>query len=460
MTPAATADGGSFAPWRRELRALVALGLPLALAQLAQIAINTTDLVMMGWLGTDALAAGGLAVNIWIVPALFGIGVASALPPLVAEALGARKPRQVRRAVRQGLWVIALVTVPPAGALAFSAPLLQALGQAPGVASEAQAYLRAAAAGLPFAAFTMALRGFVASFGHGRIVLGVMAAAVIVNAACNYGLIFGNFGLPRLELVGAGLSSTLVNVATFGALAVVAASRRPYRRFRVFAKLWRPDWATFAAFFRIGVPIGLTLLLEVGMFSAAALLVGTLGPVPLAAHNVALQLCAIIFMVPLGLSQAATVRVALAAGAQDGAAVRRVGLLATGLAVGIMAVPATLFVAAPEPLIRPFLDDPAQQRPLVETAVALLGVAALFQIADGLQVVAGGLLRGLKDTTIPMLYAVLGYWLCGLTTALAALHVADAGARGVWVGLLVGLTVTAGLALTRFFRRVARMRGR
>jgi len=445
------------AAWHRELRALAALAGPLALAQLAQIAINTTDLVMMGWLGTEALAAGGLAVNIWILPALFGIGVASAIPPLVAEALGAHRPRRVRRAVRQGLWVTAAVTTPPALALAFSAPLLEALGQSAAVAADAEAYLRAAALGLPFAAFTMALRGFVTSFGHTRAVLAIMAAAVVVNALSNYALMFGHFGMPRLELVGAGISSTLVNVATFAALAVLSSRAVPYRRYRVLARLWRPDWAVFAAVLRLGLPIGLTLLLEVGMFSAAALLVGTLGPVPLAAHNVALQLCAIIFMVPLGLSQAATIRVALAAGRRDGAGVRRVGALAAGLAVAIMTVPAAAFLVVPSWLVRPFLDDPAAQTPLLETAVGLLGIAAFFQIADGLQVVGGGLVRGLKDTTVPMLYAAFGYWLCGLGAAAALLWLADGGARGVWVGLLIGLTVTAALALQRFFRRARRI---
>jgi MATE family multidrug resistance protein len=445
------------AAWRDELRALAALAVPLALAQLAQIAINTTDLVMMGWLGTEALAAGGLAVNIWILPALFGIGVASAIPPLVAEALGARQPRRVRRAVRQGLWVTAAVTVPPALALAFVAPVLEALGQTPAVAGTAQAYLRAAALGLPFAAFTMALRGFVTSFGHTRAVLAVMGTAVVLNALSNYALMFGHFGLPRLELVGAGISSTLVNVATFVALAVLACRAAPYRRYRVFARLWRPDWIIFATVLKLGLPIGLTLLLEVGMFSAAALLVGTLGPVPLAAHNVGLQLCAIIFMVPLGLSQAATIRVALAAGRRDGAGVRRVGTLAGALAIAIMTLPATAFLLVPEWLVRPFLDDPAAQTRLLETAVTLLGVAAFFQIADGLQVVGGGLLRGLKDTTVPMLYAAFGYWGCGLGAATALLWLAEAGARGVWIGLLIGLTVTAALALTRFFRRAGRI---
>jgi MATE family multidrug resistance protein len=160
-------------------------------------------------------------------------------------------------------------------------------------------------------------------------------------------------------------------------------------------------------------------------------------------------------MIPLGLSQAATIRVALAAGARDRAGVRRVGVLATALAIAIMAVPATLFYAVPELLIRPFLDDPAQQRELAATAAALLGVAALFQIADGLQVVGTGLLRGLKDTAVPMLFAALGYWACGLGGAMVLLWGVDAGARGVWVGLLIGLTVTAALALRRFHRRTA-----
>jgi MATE family multidrug resistance protein len=303
----------------------------------------------------------------------------------------------------------------------------------------------------------MALRGFVTSFGHTRAVLAVMGTAVVLNALSNYALMFGNFGLPRLELVGAGISSTLVNLATFVALAVLAWRAAPYRRYRVFARLWRPDWTIFATVLKLGLPIGLTLLLEVGMFSAAALLVGTLGPVPLAAHNVALQLCAIIFMVPLGLSQAATIRVALAAGRRDGAGVRRVGALAAALAVAIMTLPATAFLLVPAWLVRPFLDDPAAQTPLLQTAVALLGVAAFFQIADGLQVVGGGLLRGLKDTTVPMLYAAVGYWGCGLGAATALLWLAEAGARGVWFGLLIGLTVTAALALTRFFRRAGRI---
>ncbi len=439
-----------------ELRALVALGAPLALTQLGQIAINTTDVIMLGWLGTEALAAGGLAMSIWILPALFSIGVAMAVAPLVAGALGARRPRQVRRSVRQGLWAVGAVTLPAVLALCFCGPLLIALGQAPSVADAAERYLRAAVWGLPFAAALVVLRGFMTSFGHTQAVLVVMALMVPANATLNYGLIFGNLGLPRLELVGAGVASTLVNVLGFLGLALVCARARPYRRYRVFARLWRPDWTSLRAVLRLGVPIGLTLLLEIGMFTAAALLVGTIDHISLAAHHIALQLCAVVFMIPLGLSQASTVRVALAASHGDRRGVRLVGNLAILLTLAVMGTAALCFLLAPNLLVRPFVDDPSARSALVATAAGLLQVAAFFQLADGLQVVGGGLLRGLKDTTVPMIYALVGYWIGGVGTAAFALFILDAGARGVWFGLFAGLSITAALALRRFYRRTAR----
>ncbi|MFW5833486.1 MAG: MATE family efflux transporter [Pseudomonadota bacterium] len=435
-----------------ELRALVRLAVPLALTQLGQIAINTTDLVMMGWLGTEALAAGGLAMSVWILPALLGIGLASATTPLVAQALAARRARQVRRSVRQGLWVVFACTVPAAIALAHLAPVLELLGQTPETSRAAAAYLAAAAPGLPFAAAIVVLRSFAASFGHTRAILVIMAVAIVVNALSNALLMFGHFGLPRLELVGAGLSSSLVNIASFVAMGWIVARRSPYRRYRVFARLWRPDWPTFLAVLRLGWPIGLTLLFEVGMFSAAGILMGTLGAVPLAAHNVAMQLCSVVFMVPLGLSQAATLRIALAAGRGDRAGVRLIGRLAIGLTVVVMLASATAFVTIPDVLIAPFLDDPAAQAPLVALASRLLLVAAMFQVVDGLQVVVGGLLRGLKDTTVPMLFALLGYWVVGFGSATVGLLLLDLGPLVVWTGLAFGLATTATFGLVRFAR--------
>ncbi len=441
---------------RQELRSLVALAAPLALAQLGQIAINTTDLVMMGWLGTEALAAGGLAMSLWIVAALFGIGLASATAPLIAQALAVRRARPVRRAVRQGLWVVFAFTLPAALVLANAAGPLAWLGQSPATAAGAEAYLRAAAAGLPFAAGFVVLRSFLASFGNTRAILVVTAATVVGNAISNYLLMFGHFGLPRLELVGAGLSSTLVNLLGFLALAVVAARRQPYRRFRLFGRFWRPDWVTFGTIVRLGLPIGLTLLFEVGMFSAAALLVGTQGTVPLAAHNVAMQVCGIVFMVPLGLSQAATIRIALAAGVHDAPRVRRVAMLAVGMAVLIMVVPAIAFWTVGAVLVAPFVDDPVAQRELHVLAVRFLAVAAVFQLVDGLQIVVGGLLRGLRDTLVPMVYAFVGYWLVGLGSGAFGLFVLDLGALAVWFGLALGLATTACLGLARLGRLAGR----
>ncbi|TVQ32223.1 MAG: MATE family efflux transporter [Geminicoccaceae bacterium] len=448
--PPASDPASRLLPVWTEWRALVALGFPLALTQLGQIAINTTDLVMMGWLGTEALAAGGLAVSIWILPGLAGIGLGIAVSPLVAQALAARQARQVRRSVRQGLWVVFAFMLPAALGLAHLGPLLELLGQAPSTVLGAEAYLRASAPGLPFAAGVVVLRAFVSGFGNTRAILVVMGCAVVGNAISNYLLMFGHFGLPRLELVGAGISSSLVNLLSFVALAVVVARRRPYRRYHVFGRFWRPDWATFGRIVKLGLPIALTLLFEVGMFSAAGILMGTVGTLPLAAHNVAMQLCSIVFMVPLGFSQAATIRVALAAGAGDRARVRLAGWLAVALVGGFMLLPAVVFWTLPHVLVRPFLDDPPAQAALVALVVRLMQVAAVFQLADGLQVVTGGVLRGLKDTAVPMVFAFVGYWLIGFGSAAMGLLVLGFGPLVVWLGLAVGLTLTAGLGLWRF----------
>ncbi|MEO1089403.1 MAG: MATE family efflux transporter [Pseudomonadota bacterium] len=457
--PASAGDAALSAAARgRELAALVRLGIPLALTQLGQVAIQTTDLVMMGWLGTEALAAGGLAVHIWVLPALFGIGLAAAVAPLAAEGLAAQRPRTVRRSLRQGLWAVAVVTLPLALGLTMVEPGLLWLGQDPTVAHDAQTYLYAAAAGLPFAGAVVALRGFVTACGRTRELLLITAAAIVVNAASNALLIFGLFGLPRLELVGAGLTSTLVHFGSFVALALVVMHRRPFRRYRVFARWWRPDWTTFRTVMAIGLPIGCTLLLEVGLFSAATLLMGTLGPVPLAAHNVAIQICTIVFMIPLGLSQAVTIRVALAAGARDPARLALIGWLAVGITIATMGSAALLLWLAPGPLVDVFLEDPAGQGDVRTLAITLLGVAAIFQLADGLQIVGGGLLRGLRDTMIPMLYAAFGYWAIGFTGAVIGIWWLELGGIGVWSGLALGLTVTASLALRRYALLVGRRR--
>ncbi|SDZ81050.1 MATE family efflux transporter [Rubrimonas cliftonensis] len=451
MTDAAalTAPG----PWRREAAALLAMGGPLIAAQLATMAIQTTDMIMIAWLGPTPLASGALATSLLHPFVMLGMGVVTASAPLVAAAIGARRRRDARRAVRQGLWAaiaLALVCTP---LLTFGEPILLALGQDAAVAAGSGAYLRVAAfAFLPMIAFP-ALRGFLAAHGETRVVLWATLVGVAVNALGNYLLIFGSFGFPRLELAGAGVSTLLTHAAIFGVVAVHAARR--HRRYALFARFHRADWAKFRAIFRLGTPIGLMMTAETGMFAGAAMLIGWIGPEALAAHAAAVQIASISFMAPLGFSHATTVRVGLAAGERDAGAVARAAWLSLTLTCGFMAGVAALFLLAPQALIGLFLarDEAAAAFGL---AVGYLGVAALFQLVDGAQVSAAASLRGLGDTRAPMLIAIAGYWVVGFPAAWLLAFPAGLEGVGVWLGLALGLATAAALLIARMAQMLRR----
>jgi len=448
-------QGGGAAAWRIELRALLTLGGPLVAAQLATIALTATDVVMTGWLGPAPLAAGSLASALIFPFVMFNTGVVLAVGPMVAQALGGLRRRDVRRSVRQGLWValaLAALTIP---LLLQAERLLIALGQEPALAALAQDYVSAAAWHIAPAMCFVALRSFLAAHGETRIVMLVTLAGVAVNALGNYALMFGHFGLPRLELFGAGISTTLTHLAMLGLLGWRTARR--YRRYALLARFWRADWPRFAAILRMGAPIGLMLAAETGLFSAVALLVGWLGPDALAAHAIALQLAAIAFMVPLGLSHATTARVGLALGAGDPARMRRAAWVSLAATTVFMSTTAVLFWLAPRALIGLFLDpsNPAAAAPFA-LAVGYLGVAALFQLADGAQVSAASALRGMGDTAAPMAAAIAGYWLIGFPAAWALGFPAGLEGLGVWLGLALGLAASAVMLIARLAVTLAR----
>jgi MATE family multidrug resistance protein len=280
-----------------------------------------------------------------------------------------------------------------------------------------------------------------------------MLVGVVVNAVLAWGLVFGAFGLPRLGLVGSGIASSLVNAGMLVALLVYATRVRPFRRYAILGRLWRPDWPTFAEILKVGLPIGGGLLMEVGLFASAVMLMGWLGKDQVAAHQVTLQIASTSFMVPLGISMAATIRVGLAMGAGDAAGARRAGRVALGLGVLCMAGFALLFWTMPEALVGLFLDraDPASARPL-ELAALFILIAAAFQLVDGVQVIAAGALRGMRDTRVPMLLATISYWLVGFPAAYALAFPLGWGGLGVWIGLALALAAAAVLMLTRFER--------
>lgn len=442
--------------WMAELRATLALGWPLILTNVAQNALMTSDVILMGWLGSDALAAGALGTNLYFAFLIFGIGLVSATSPLIAEELGRKRHsvREVRRTVRQGFWAAVTVAVPIWSVSWNGEALLLLMGQEPGLAHGAGEYMRALQWSLlPFLLY-LVLRSFLSALERPGWALVIGILAIPVNLGAAYCLMFGKFGLPELGLVGAGYGTVLSSTFMFVSLSVVISLDRQLKRYFLFGRFWRPDWPRYRALWRIGVPIGLTLAFEVTIFNAAALFMGRIGANELAAHAIALQIASFCFMVPFGFSQAVTVRVGRAYGAQDPDGVSRAGWTAFALGVGFMGFTAMLMLLAPHLLISAFLDlnDP-KNAPVIGFALSFLIMAALFQLVDGAQAVGAGMLRGLQDTRIPMIYAAFGYWGIGLPLGVSLAFGTSLRGVGIWIGLATGLAVVAGLMLWRWLRR-------
>ncbi len=434
--------------FRSHLGATLVLGVPLVVAQVAQMLINVTDTIMLGWLGTRELAAGTLAFQSFFILMIFGLGFGAAMIPLIANALGRQDERAVRRASRMGLWVLLALAMFFQVPLYFTEVILVAFGQEPALAELAQSYMRIAQWSMIPAFVLIGLRSFLTGLEKAVAVLWLTVVMALINGVMNYALIFGNWGFPRLEMEGAAIATVIANTA--GALAVVAyvLMDKDSRPFELFKNFWRPEWSALLSIVKLGVPISLGIFAEVGMFLTGSLMVGWIGVVELAAHSVALQLASIAFMVPLGLAQAASVRVGNADGRGDGVAVGRAGRAVMVLALGFAVAAGILFALSPEPLIKLWLDaDNPDLEMIVRVGAPMLYMAAAFQIFDTLQVTASGSLRGLQDTAVPMVIMVIAYWMVGLTTAYAAAFWLGWGAVGVWAGLVVGLGFAA-VALT------------
>jgi len=427
------------------------LAAPMALAQLGHQAMTTTDLAFIGRLGSEALAAAALGGTVYFVSFTFGMGVLSAVAPLAAQAFGARNPHLVRRALRTGLWAALLVALPVMAFPLCGEHILLALGQAPVAAHLAQQYLFGLAWGMAPALCFLAVRGFMGALNRPQPVLWITLAAIPANALMVYLLMYGAFGLPRLELFGAGLATSLVNCATFLAGLWFATRRRPFRKYHVLGQLWRIDWPLMRQLFAIGAPISMAFLMEYGLFAAAALLMGLIGTAALAAHQIALQVTAILFMVPFGIGMAATVRVGHAVGRNDSAAVKRAGLTAMLLGVALVAILTLAVILTRFAIAGFFLGDAADNADAtIELAAKLLLVGATFFVFDGVQSIAVGSLRGMKDTRIPLLFAAISYWLIGFTSAYGLAFWTPLGAVGVWIGLSCGTTIYAILVVLRF----------
>ncbi|MEO7601686.1 MAG: MATE family efflux transporter [Sphingomicrobium sp.] len=441
--------------WRKEFSATLTLAWPLILSNLTFAFIQATDVVLMGWLGPHQLAASALGINLTWPLGFAAFGLLTAASPMMATALGAklRSVREVRRSFRQSIWLIAMMTVPMWLLLWNAQGVILALGQEPALARDAALFLKGYMwTMLPWLLF-QAMRNFLAAVERPGWVLGVSIAGIIVNAVLGWALIFGRLGLPELGIFGGGLASSITWALLALALFAVILSDRQFRRFHLFGHLWRPDWPRLRRMIRLGVPIGLAFAFEGAVFGAAAFLMGLIDAASLAAHAVALQIAAMAFMVPWGLSQAATVRVGRALGRRDQEGMARSGWTAWVLGVAFMASMAAIMWIFPRELVGLFLDDIPANAEVIRLAVTFLAVAAIFQIFDGAQVVGAGMLRGLHDTRVPMLFALLGYWGIGLGAGAWLAFARGWGGVGIWVGLAIGLAIVAVLMIGRWIMR-------
>jgi MATE family multidrug resistance protein len=462
MTPDLTSPGPLIPArrhhaWLLEGRELLRLAVPMAATQLAQMAILATDTVMLGHYSKEALAGGALGNVIYFMIWLLGSGMPMAVSPVIAHVQGrhatsikSRDQREVRIAVRMGLWSVVLSSLPLLSFLIFTHPLLLFFRQEPGLAADAATFVSALAFGLPFALGFQVLRSFSTALSRAVPPMVVMALAILWNAGFDYALIFGHFGFPEMGLYGAGIASASSNIFSFVAMLAICLTVPALKRYRILHRLKHAQWTCFAELFRLGLPIGITMLFEVALFNGAALVMGTFGLASLAAHQIAITIPSLTFMVPLGIGQAATVRVGLAAGAGDGVAARRAGFTAIAMAAAFMCVMALMLLLWPRPIATLWLPDIPANADVLAFAVSFLHVAAAFQLVDGMQVTASLSLRGLKDARGPMWLAGASYWLAGAPAGLALAYWGQLQGFGIWLGLAFGLLVAAITLTTRF----------
>lgn len=441
---------------RAELRAMLALALPLAGANLLQMAVYAVDVLFVARLGTEALAASSLSVSLFGLLMWSMTGLVMSAAPLIAAELGRRAHavREVRRSVRMAGWLALIAGLGIMAVCALAGPLMRAAGQDPRVIDRAVPFVLVLSLAAIPSLLAALLRVFVSALGRPGIATAITAVALAVNALGNYAFVFGHFGAPALGLQGSAMSSVVTSLAMLGAYCAVIARDRRMRRYRLLGRWWRGEWTRMRELLRIGVPIAATIMAEAGLFSGAAFLMGRLGQAELAAHTIALQIAAIAFQVPFGVGQATTIRVGYHFGAGNRVGMARAGNAGIAVGIGCMVVTAAAMWFAPRALLGLYIDTagPANAA-LVAFAVQYMVLAAAFQLFDGAQAVTMGALRGLQDTSVPMAIAIFGYWVPGMGTAIWLGLFTPWRGVGVWIGLAVGLVVVASLLLWRWRAR-------
>ncbi len=434
---------------RREFRPMLALAAPVVMAELGWVTMGLVDTLMVGRLGADAIGAVGLGSMLFIAVAVFAMGMLLGLDPLVAQAYGAKELGECHRWLVDGVWLSALIALPLVTITFGLSALLPFWGLPPAVLPLTQAYLEIVAWSLPPLLLYVAFRRYLQALGIVRPVMVALILANGVNVVVNWTLIFGHFGAPALGVSGAAYATVLSRIFMAAFLLVVIVRREAHTVPRLSETPLAFSGPRLRRLIVLGFPAAGQMVLEVGVFAAATALAGRVSTGALAAHQIALNMAAVTFMVPFGLASAAAVRVGHAVGRRDSEGVRSAGWTAIAMGVGFMSAAAIVFLVAPERLIRAFTDDVD----VIRTGVGLLFVAAVFQLFDGLQGVTTGVLRGLADTRTAMLWNLAGHWFLGLPLGYALCFVAGRGVIGLWWGLSTGLIVCGVVLLIVWIKR-------
>jgi len=440
--------------WRDELRATLRLALPLMVGQLSAIGMNVIDTVLAGHYNAQTMAAVAVGTNVWALALIATIGIMMALPASVAQLVGAGEKARVGELFRQGLWLALGFGLLMLIAVRNAEPLLRLMRIDPALVADTLKFLRAISWGAPALAGYFALRGLSEGMALTRPTMYFGFLGLVLLGPIGYTLMYGAFGLPALGAEGSGMATAIVLWLQFGAFALYVATRRHYRAAAPFARFDPPRWAPIGALLSLGVQMGTALMMEGGLFVSAALLLGSLGATVVDGHQIAVNFASATFMLPLALAMATTVRVGHAAGAGQMSSAYFAGYVGIGASLGTALLSCAVMALLPHVIAGLYTNDTA----VAGLAAHLLLFAAVFQFSDGIQATANGALRGLKDTTVPMLLTLLAYWGVGMPLGWGLCFRAGLGAPGMWIGLIGGLTAAAALLLARFAHLARRAR--
>jgi len=439
-----------------EVRATVRLALPLICAQLAAMGSNVVDAVLSGHVSAHVLGAVAVGASIWTLAIVTGIGMMMAVPPAVAQLDGAGRRPEVGGVFRQAIWLALGMGLLLWFGVRHADPLIDLIGVTPSLRHDVHRFLFAISWGAPALTLYFVLRGLSEGLSLTRPSMYFSLGGLLVLVPLGYVLMFGKLGIPPQGAHGCGVATALALWLEVLGFTVYVLRHRNYRGLGLFDHFERPDWARMGALARVGGPIAMTLLAEAGLFVATALLISTLGEDVIASHQVAINVASLFFMIPLGLAMAITVRVGNAVGRGDERGVRYAGLCGIALTLVTQLFSASMMLGLPHGIASLYTSDPV----VIALAAQLIMLAGVFQLSDGIQVASNGALRGLKDTRVPMAITLFAYWLVGMPVGwwLAFHH--GMGARGMWMGLIAGLSVAAVMLLTRFCRSARKQRWR